>query len=84
MSKYSDFNPACHMELEEEVSEEEPDEEIDPFAVIEEAEANSNKLEVTRVRNINKLWIHIEPTGSDFYMAMVDALTEGLNALNVF
>jgi hypothetical protein len=83
MSKFSDFNPTIHMELEEELSESDS-EEKDPYAIVEDQEFDNTLLIVERVRNINRVWIHIEPSGTDFYMAMNDALNEGLDALMVF
>jgi hypothetical protein len=73
------------MELEQEVSEESDSEERDPYAVIEEADdPNANRVQVMRVKHINRVWIHIEPNGQDFYMAMNDALNAGLDAIMVF
>ena len=72
-----------HLSLE---PEEESDEEPDPFGYLleEDEDPLAGKVQVRRVRNLNKTWLSVSPPAPKFIHAINDALLQGKDVLGKY
>lgn len=82
-SLLEDFNPMVHLELREDMMEEEPLK-FDPYDEQAHDDSNVLKLETQMVRNLHKVWLSIEPSGLKFSAFINDCLLDGMECLKVF
>lgn len=74
-SKAKDFDPLCHIELQEEKLNNEEDEEQDEFAIDDQEKV----YERQKVDGLYEHWLHVEPSQVDFASMLRESLQdEGL------
>ena len=82
VSKQSEFDPICHIELEEErIGNDEEDEEENEYALDDQ----DKEYERLKVDGLYEHWLHVEPSQVDFASMLRESLLdEGLECLRRF